>query len=76
MIDIAGRIDEELRGNEVQEIIRVINNYSQVLDLLDDYDHKRITKPKGTTNSDKINYDDCISIINELRFSNEFFELE
>ena len=44
LIDIAGRIDTQLKGNEAQEIIKVINNYSNALDLLDDYDHKRITK--------------------------------
>ena len=39
LIDIAGRIDTELKGNEAQEIIKVINNYSNALNLLDDYDH-------------------------------------
>ena len=40
----------ELNGGEAQEIIKVINNYSSALNLLDDYDHKRITKPSGTRN--------------------------
>ncbi|MDD5888519.1 MAG: RhuM family protein, partial [bacterium] len=51
LIDIAGRIDTELKGTEAQEIIKVINNYSNALNLLDDYDHKRISKPNGTTNN-------------------------
>lgn len=42
LINIAGRIDKELEGNEAQGIIKVINNYSNALKLLDDYDHKRI----------------------------------
>jgi prophage maintenance system killer protein len=71
LIDIAGRIDEELNSNEAKEIIRVINDYSKGLDLLDDYDHKRIVKPNGTFNDKKISYEECIEIINKLKFSNE-----
>lgn len=78
LIDIAGRIDEYLDGNEALEIIKVINIYSNALNLLDDYDHKRIVKPKGNINKDKITYDDCINIINKLRFNNnsKLFALE
>ena len=69
LIDIAGRIDINLKGNEAQEIIKVINNYSNALNLLDDYDHKRIIKPNGTINENKINYEDCMNIVNKLKFS-------
>ena len=78
LIDIAGRIDTELKGNEAQEIIKVINNYSNALNLLDDYDHKRIVKPSGTINDNKINYEDCMNIVNKLKFNNDssLFALE
>lgn len=78
LIDIAGRIDTELKGTEAQEIIKVINNYSNALNLLDDYDHKRISKPSGTTNNTKIVYEDCINIINKLKFNSDsdLFALE
>ena len=78
LIDIAGRIDTKLKGNEAQEIIKVINNYSNALDLLDDYDHKRIIKPNGTKDNKKITYEDCLNIITKLRFSNDsdLFALE
>ena len=78
LIDIAGRIDTKLKGNEAQEIIKVINNYSNALDLLDDYDHKRIIKPNGTTDNKQITYEDCLNIITKLRFSNDsdLFALE
>lgn len=64
LIDIAGRIDQKLNGDEAQEIIRVINNYSNALNLLDDYDHKTVSKPKGTNSDNKINYTDCMNIVN------------
>ena len=78
LIDIAGRIDIELKGTEAQEIIKVINNYSNALNLLDDYDHKRIIKPNGTINENKINYEDCMNIVNKLKFSSDsdLFALE
>ena len=78
LIDIAGRIDTKLKGNEAQEIIKVINNYSNALDLLDDYDHKRIIKPNGTKDNKQITYEDCLDIITKLRFSNDsdLFALE
>ena len=78
LIDIAGRIDTELKGSEAQEIIKVINNYSNALNLLDDYDHKRIIKPNGTKDNKKITYEDCINIVSKLKFGSEsdLFALE
>ena len=78
LIDIAGRIDTELKGTEAQEIIKVINNYSNALNLLDDYDHKRISKPSGTTNNNKIVYEDCMDIVSKLKFNSDsdLFALE
>ena len=78
LIDIAGRIDTELKGEEAKEIIKIINSYSTALDLLDDYDHSRISKPDGTSNDKIITYEDCKKIINDLRFNNEsdLFALE
>lgn len=78
LIDIAGRIDTELKGTEAQEIIKVINNYKDALNLLDDYDHKRIAKPNGTNSNNKITYRECMNIINKLKFNNEsdLFALE
>ena len=78
LIDIAGRIDTDLKGTEVKEIIKVINNYKDALNLLDDYDYHRISKPNGTKNDKKIIYEDCINIINKLKFKNDnnLFALE
>ena len=78
LIDIAGRIDTELKGSEAQEIIKVINNYSNALNLLDDYDHKRISKPNGTINNNKIVYEDCMEIVSKLKFNSDsdLFALE
>ena len=78
LIDIANRIDTELKGSESREIIKVISNYSNALNLLDDYDYKRINKPKGITDDKIITYEECIDVINKLKFNNEssLFALE
>ena len=78
LIDIAGRIDKKLEGSEAQDIIKVINNYSNALGLLDDYDHRCVKKPSGTTNDKIITYEECKNIIEKLRFKNDskLFALE
>ena len=64
-------MDAELKGSEAWEIIKVINNYSSALSLLDDYDHKRITKPTGTKNDKQVTYEDCMNIIGKLKFNSD-----
>ena len=78
LLDIAGRLDNELSAEEAKSIIKVINNYSSALNLLDKYDYKKISKPKGTKNDKRITYEDCINAINELKFNNDsdLFALE
>ena len=78
LIDITSRIDEDVNSNEAKEIIKVINNYSNALNLLDDYDHKTIKKPKGTNDDKIITYEECLRVINDLKFNNnsDLFALE
>ena len=71
LIDIANRIDERLENSDAKEILKVIGHYSKALDLLDDYDHKTLVKPKGNDSEKQIKYKDCLDIINKLRFNEE-----
>ena len=71
LIDIANRIDEKLEGNDAKEILKVIGDYSRALDLLDDYDHKTLKKIDGNIDERKIEYKECIEVINKLRFNEE-----
>ena len=70
-INIANRIDERLEGNDAKEILKVIGDYSKALDLLDDYDHRTLKKIEGNIDDRKIEYSECINIINKLRFNEE-----
>ena len=63
LIDIAYRID----SRESNDIIRVINDYSYSLGLLDDYDHRSLVKPKGCLSDEVITYEQCMDIVNALK---------
>jgi len=71
LIDIANRIDERLQGDDAKEILKVIGGYSKALDLLDDYDHRTLKKIKGNTDERMIKYEDCLDVIEKLRFNQE-----
>jgi len=78
LINIANRVDEELNDKEAKEILKVIGEYSKALDLLDDYDHKTVKKQKGNNSDKKIEYEECLNIINTLKFNenSNLFALE
>lgn len=78
LIDIATRADERLDGDDAKEVLKVIKEYSKALNILDDYDHKTLSKIKGKKSNKKINYDECKNIVNLLRFKEEsdLFALE
>ena len=71
LIDIANRMEDRLENNDAKEILKVIGDYSKALDLLDDYDHRTLKKIKGNIDERKIEYQDCIEVINKLRFNEE-----
>ncbi|CCY89522.1 putative uncharacterized protein [Mycoplasma sp. CAG:956] len=71
LIDIANRTNENLENADAKEILKVIATYSKALDLLDDYDHRNLLKPKGNSSQKQIRYEDCLDVINKLRFNEE-----
>ena len=78
LIDIANRLDDRLEDKDAKGVLKVITSYTKALDLLDDYDHKTL-KIKGTNKSlKKIDYDECMNVINTLKFneSSDIFALE
>ena len=71
LIDIANRTNENLENVDAKEILKVIATYSKALLLLDDYDHRNLLKPKGNSSQKQIRYEDCLDVINKLRFNEE-----
>ena len=78
LIDIANRMDNTLEESSAKEILKVIGDYSKALDLLDNYDYKEFKVPKGHKSDIHIKYEDCISIIEKLKFKEKsnIFALE
>lgn len=78
LIDIANRTNENLENADAKEILKVIATYSKALDLLDDYDHRNLLKPKGNSSQKQIRYEDCLDVINKLRFNekSDIFAIE
>tara|TARA_R110001583_G_C5665063_1_gene410001 strand:+ start:5904 stop:6896 length:993 start_codon:yes stop_codon:yes gene_type:complete len=63
----------QLETDEAQGLIKVIANYSKALDLLDDYDHQRLTIPKKEyVEAVKINYNEARNAIDELGKQTKF----
>ena len=71
LIDIASRIEDDINADEVKDIIKVINEYNDALDLLDEYDHRVLKRPKGTISNDIITYENCLDIISLLKFNSQ-----
>ena len=74
LLDIVSRE----KDSDIKDVIQVINNYSKALDILDDYDHERLSKEKGTISNNKITYEECMYIIDSLKneFESDIFALE
>lgn len=62
MLSYALDIDKE-------ELFKVIDGYTKALDLLDDYDHQTLVKPKGTLSDYVLTYEEAREIINSMKFN-------
>lgn len=56
---------------DARQVLAVIERYSTALDLLDDYDHQTMKRPKGSAATDVLTYEECRNVIDSMRFGNE-----
>ena len=56
---------------DAQQVLAVIERYSTALDLLDDYDHQTMRRPKGSEATYVLTYEECRGVIDSMRFGNE-----
>ena len=68
IVQVMDRIPDSL---EARDILSVVKAYTGALDLLDDYDHQRIAKPKGRAATYVLDYDECRSLIASMKFSRD-----
>ncbi|MGN0821276.1 MAG: hypothetical protein ACI4OX_05800, partial [Akkermansia sp.] len=53
------------------QMLEVVQQYTRALDLLDDYDHQRLQKPRGDTRAYVLTYEECRRLIDSMRFGAE-----
>ena len=68
-VQIQNRMLSASLSIDFEELSKVINEYTDALTLLDDYDHQRIKKPKGRETIYQMSYDDARQIIDSMDFN-------
>lgn len=71
LIEIANRGTDRISDSEAKDILNVIGEYTKSLDLLDDYDHRTLSKIKGNKDDRIITYNECQELISKLKFNND-----
>lgn len=68
-IEIQNKMLSHSLNIDSEKLVNVINEYSDALDLLDDYDHIRLTKPTGNAATYCLTYEECRKIIDNMKFN-------
>ena len=68
-IDIQTRMLSYSLNIDKEELSKVINEYTKALDLLDNYDHQTLTKPKGSHSDYVMTYQEARNIIDSMKFN-------
>lgn len=68
-VQIQSEIIAGIAGIEADEVLRVVNEYSKALELLEKYDHQCITAPEGNKCIYWLKYDECMQLIKNMEFS-------
>ncbi len=62
------RIETDL---DTRQVLNVVERFSKALDLLDDYDHQTMKRPKGSSGTYVLTYEECRQVIDQMRFGAE-----
>jgi len=54
-----------------KQVLSVVEKYNTALDLLDSYDHQTMQRPKGNKSVYVLTYEECMSVIESMRFGDE-----
>ena len=69
VIEVQNRMLAYSLDMDAEVLTNVINEYTKALDLLDDYDHQTLQKPKGAKADYVLTYKEAREIINLMKFS-------
>ena len=68
-IDIQNRMLAYSLDIDKEELVKVINEYTRALELLDSYDHQTLVKPKGEKSAYIMSYQEARDIIDSMKFN-------
>jgi prophage maintenance system killer protein len=68
-IDIQNRMLAYSLNIDKEELSKVINEYTRALDLLDNYDHQCLEKPKGSKSDYVMTYKEAREVIDSMKFN-------
>ena len=68
-IDIQNRMLAYSLNIDKEELSKVIKEYTRALDLLDNYDHQTLVKPKGEKSAYLMSYQEAREIIDSMKFN-------
>ena len=68
MLKVLKRAEKSL---DVTQVLNVVDKYSKALDLLDDYDHQKMKRPKGVNDNYLLTYEECRKIIDNMKYGVE-----
>ena len=68
IVQIMKRAENQL---DAQQVLSVVESYSAALDMLDDYDHQTLAKPRGNRATYVLTYDECRSVIDKMKFASD-----
>lgn len=54
-----------------KQVLSVVEKFNTALDLLDSYDHQTMKRPKGSKTIHVLTYEECMSVIESMRFGDE-----
>lgn len=61
-----------------RELLDIVESYTDVFRLLDEYDREAVTRPSGTRGTFVLDYDECMTLIGQMRakFTSDLFGCE
>ena len=77
-VDIQTRMLANTLELEEKDVLCAVNEYTDALLLLDQYDHQALVKPAGQVPIYRITYEECVSMVKRMRdtFNTDVFGVE
>ena len=77
-VDIQSRMLADALDIEETDVLRAVNEYTDALLLLDQYDHQKLCKPTGNKPIYRITYEECVEMVGKMQdtFNTDVFVIE